>query len=289
MKRHHLLALFPILILACRFGASVPTPTPLIGSPLPETGTAPLPSETIAVTPPEEGPVRPPEAILILEPGPNSQVVSPVHIAGMADPTFEQNLVVTVTDESGAVIALEPTTIQAPSPERGPFEIDLAFSITADQPGRISVYDVSARDGGLVHLSSVEVTLLAGGAAVINPPPAAPETISIFGPVHLAEISGGAFTVSGFSEYFFESNLGVVVCGEGGSGAPDQLCGTADNVIASSFAIIAAPDIGLPGPFSGEIVYSIASSVQARIIVYAATPRDGGLMHASSRPVNLTP
>jgi hypothetical protein len=233
--------------------------------------------------------VRPVEAILILEPGPNSQVTSPVHIAGTSDPTFEQNLVVTVTDESGAVIALEPTTIQAAAPDRGPFEIDLAFSITADQPGRISVYDVSARDGGLVHLSSVEVTLLAGGAAVINPPPAAPETISIFGPVHLAEISGGAFTVSGFSEYFFESNLGVVVCGEGGSGAPDQLCGTADNVIASSFAIIAAPDIGLPGPFSGEIVYSIASSVQARIIVYAASPRDGGLMHASSRPVNLTP
>jgi hypothetical protein len=288
MKRHHLLALLPILILACRIGASAATPTPLSASPSPDVS-EPLPSEIAAVTPSEEGPIRPPEAILILEPGPNSQVTSPVRIAGMADPTFEQNLVVTVTDESGAVIALEPTTIQAPSPERGPFEIDLAFSVPADQPGRISVYDVSARDGGLIHLSSVEVTLLAGGSPVINPPPAAPETIAIFGPVHLAEIPGGGFTVSGFSEYFFESNLGVVVCGEGGSGAPDQLCGTADNVIASSIAIIAAPDIGLPGPFSGEIAYSISSPVQARIVVYAASPRDGDLLHASSRPVNLTP
>jgi hypothetical protein len=100
-----------------------------------------------------------PEAILILDPPVGASVTSPVHVAGEADPTFEQSLVVQIADESGAVIATVPAQIAADLGHRGPFAVDVSFTVAAEQPGRISVFAVSARDGGLTHLSSVEVTL----------------------------------------------------------------------------------------------------------------------------------
>lgn len=114
------------------------------------TGTPPAPSiqpEAIA------------EAIVIIDPVPGSVVTSPVHVVGEADPTFEQSLVVQVTAANGRVIATVPTTIQSDVGQRGPFVVEAAFTVTEEQPGRISVYAASARDGGLTHLSSVEVTL----------------------------------------------------------------------------------------------------------------------------------
>ena len=99
------------------------------------------------------------EAIVIIDPVPGSAVTSPVHVVGEADPTFEQALVVQVTDANGSVIATAPATIQSDVGQRGPFVVEVAFTVTEEQPGRVSVYTVSARDGGVTHLSSVEVTL----------------------------------------------------------------------------------------------------------------------------------
>ncbi len=55
-----------------------------------------------------------------------------------------------------------------------------------------------------------------------NPPvPSRPaETITIYSPEPMQQISGGKLEVSGYSEYFFEASLSLVLCGEGGSGAP---------------------------------------------------------------------
>jgi hypothetical protein len=60
----------------------------------------------------------------------------------------------------GTVIGEGAATISADWGQRGRFEAEVAFSSPAsDEPGRIIVFDASPRDGGLVHLSSVEVTL----------------------------------------------------------------------------------------------------------------------------------
>lgn len=116
-----------------------------------------IPPEWLTGTPPAFG-VQP-EAIQIIVPAIGATVTSPVHVAGEANPTFEQNLVVQVADADGRVIATLPTTIQANAGERGPFFVDVLFAVDSEQPGRISVYATSARDGGIIHLSSVEVTL----------------------------------------------------------------------------------------------------------------------------------
>jgi hypothetical protein len=257
---------------------------------LEESGT-PSPSSTTA---PEESPTattaaQDQETIYISQPGQGSSVTSPVLVKGIADSTFEQNLVLTITDEDGDLLLMQATTIQTPLGERGPYSAALDFSVGSQQAGRISVFSLSAMDGSLEHLSSVEVSLLPEGEAQILGPALDAESIRIDTPLMSAVVSGGTVTVSGFSDYFFESNLGLALCGQGGDGAPHPLCGTEDNLLASGFAMIDAPDIGQPGPFSGEIQYSVTTETIARLVVYAASPRDGGLLHANSIIVTLLP
>jgi hypothetical protein len=216
-------------------------------------------------------------------------VVSPVTVEGFSGPTFEQTLVVTITDIDGTVLTLQPATIQADIGQAGPFTLTLEFNVPTDTPGRISVYDVSARDGGIVHLDSVPVTLLLSGLAEIVPAEPADETIQIDSPTFLEEISGSVLEVSGYSEYFFEANLGFTICGSGGEGGPHLICGTADNVIAEGYATIQSPDMGIPGPFSGTLAYTALPGTRARVVVFAASPMDGGIEHLSSVEVVLNP
>jgi len=267
-----------------------PYAPPTLTLPPAATDTAPAPTDTVSapVTTPEGG--RGPEAILILEPGPGSSVPFLAHVAGEADPTFEQSLVVQITDADGAVIATAPTQINAEMGQRGPFGVNVPFGVRSDQPGRISVYSASARDGGLIHLASVEVTLLAsGGAASLAPGQPHDESLAIFSPLVLATVSGGVAHVAGFSDYVFENQLGVVICGEGGAGAPHPICGTADNVLGTGTAYVNSPDLGQPGPFTADVPYAVTAQVRGRIVVYDSSPRDGGITHLGSREVTLAP
>lgn len=215
-------------------------------------------------------------------------VSSPVTVSGQSRPTFEQHLVVAVYDEAGEVLALQPTIIASEAGTPGPYTIDLTFSVASEQPGRISVYETSARDGGIIHLSSVEVRLSPSTSNIL-PNEITLENISIGFPPANVELGGGFVEVTGFSEYYFESTLGLILCGPGGSGAAEPLCGTVDNIITSTFAMIDSPDMGIPGPFAGELTWSVSEPTPATIVVYATSPRDGGLLHVSSIPVLLVP
>lgn len=287
------------LLLALLLQACSPAPTPLptlTSSPLPPTIAPPTQTPYVivvtaepTVTPTPEAVDGALEAILISLPGFGSAITSPVTVQGQSRPTFEQNLVVAVYGESGELLGLAPTTLDSPAGSPGKFSTELTFTVASEQPGRVSVYETSAMDGGMVHLSSVEVTLRPSGAAQIIPAEFHFESIQIQFPAPNDELSGGTLTVSGYSDYYFESNLGLILCGEGGSSLPNELCGTDDNVLAAGNAMIDAPDMGQPGPFSGELSYSISAPTHARIIVFAASARDGGLLHVASIPVLLVP
>jgi hypothetical protein len=103
----------------------------------------------------------PEEAILILEPGPGSRVSNPLRVYGIANPTFEQNLVVALISEDGERLATVPAQIAADLGERGPFQVQVPFE--GEGQAFIQVYDASARDGGTVHLASVGVILVPSG------------------------------------------------------------------------------------------------------------------------------
>jgi hypothetical protein len=230
-----------------------------------------------------------PEAILILQPGTSASVTSPVHVSGEADPTFEQHLVVQITDQNGGVLTTVPTIIQVGAPDRGPFAIDVDFTVTEDQPGRISVFSTSARDGGLIHLASVEVNLLASGPASPAAADTHPESLIINSPAPNAAVSGGIIHIEGFTQYVFENQLAVILCGEGGSGDAEPVCGTTDNVLEIGSATVNSPDVGQPGPYSGDLPYGISAPIQARLVIYSTSPRDGGILHLTTVNIQLSP
>ena len=228
-----------------------------------------------------------PEVILIQVPGLTSSITSPVTISGEADPTFEQNLVAKVVGENGLLISSKATTIQSDSSQRGTFSFSLPFTVAKDQPGRVAVYDISPKDGGLIHFSSVEVMLKANGTVILQPGKQQNEILVITSPASAAVTRGGKLHVEGWSGPVFENALMVVLCGEGGRGNPDPFCGTIDNILVKTPVTIQTPDVGQPGRFNLNLTYKVGKAVSGRVTVYLTSARDGGLVHLASVPVQL--
>jgi predicted secreted protein len=283
-------AVLALLALACNLpltGApATPTPSPaaLPPQPLPPerlaSSTAGSPAVTVAV--PAEGP---PEAILILEPGPGSRLISPLRVAGMADSTFEQHLLLRLVLDDGTEIAAGPAIIQSELGTRGPFEGELAFSVAEERNALLQVSSQSARDGGITHLASVGVTLAPTGPVQVLP--AAPhfESMQITAPESGDTASGGVVHVEGVGRASFEGTLVIEVYDEQG------------NLIGSTPVLVDAPDMGLAGPFSADVPYSLAVAGFGRITVVDPLPAfdgsagltAGGLGHIASVEVRLLP
>jgi hypothetical protein len=217
------------------------------------------------------------EAILILEPGPGSRVTSPLRVAGTADSTFEQNLVVRLVADDGSELALTATTIDADLGQRGPFAVDLPFTISGERQAFIQVYATSGRDGGVTHLASVGVTLADSGTETIRPVTDSAERIIINQPTVGNTIQGGSVHVTGIGLASFEQTLLV------------ELLDAEGNVLAMQPIIVAAPDLGQPGPFEAALTYQISSSQPGRIVVRDVSPAFGGDVHLASVEVTLEP
>jgi hypothetical protein len=290
MKIRNYLVLAALFALAACNVVSATTPAPA-PSTLPATETpaptfTPQPSPTLAPTPGStpsvETPTLPPdprgeEAISILQPGPGSRVTDPIHISGVANPTFEQHLAVSVVLDDGTLLTTVPTIINAESGQRGSFEVDVPVTISEERQGFIQVYDTSARDGGILHLASVGVTLAPSGPENIVAVEPQPERIAILQPAPNATVSGGVAHVEGFALASFEQTLLA------------QVLDAEGNVVGEQSAIVTAPDLGQPGPFSVDVAYNISGAGPGRIVVRDVSPAFGGDTHVASVEVNLSP
>lgn len=274
-------SLFLVLLLACgSFSDTAVTPTTMS---LPATFT-PLPPPTAVVQPTipaadaaELGDSTE-EAIFISQPGPGSRIVNgPIQVAGVADPTFEQNLVIRLLLADGTELAVAPTTIETELGQRGPFTVEVPFAVSGEQQAFIQVYTTSARDGGITHLASVGVTLADAGAEQIVPVEPHTERIQINQPAPGDTISGGVVTVAGVALASFEQTLVVELLDEMGQ------------VLSSQPVTVAAPDLGQPGPFSIELTYEVAADMPGRVMVRDISPAFGGDVHRASVEVTLTP
>jgi hypothetical protein len=244
-------------------------PTPMASQP------PPVKTEIPSVEP--ELPRGPVEVIVILEPGPGSQLTSPLRVAGMADPTFEQTLVVRLVLDDGTVSNEVSTTIQADLGERGPYEVQIPFEIQGQRNALIQVFDVSARDGGVIHLNSVGVTLMEAGEVEIREVAPKPEAIVIDQPTRGDRISGGVVHVEGIGIASFEGTLVVEVYDVEGTKVGEQPL------------IVSAPEMGQPGPFSVDVTYEVQEEGPGRIVVVDPLPAFNGIGHISSVEVILRP
>jgi hypothetical protein len=244
-----------------------------------------LVSATLVYAPPPTEPPPaglPDEAILILTPGSGSRLVSQVHVEGLADSTFEQNLVVQVvalSDTGPDVIAQQAVTIQAELGQRGPFAADMVFTFEGDteQPGEVRVFSTSPRDGGLTHLATAQVRLAASGPPDIRTADAHDELIVISSPPVAAAVSGGVAHVEGTGLASFEQTLVVEIYDADG-----QLIGSAPTTVT-------AQEYGMRGPFSADVVYALAASGPGRIVVIDPSPAFGQTLHLASVEVQLEP
>jgi hypothetical protein len=283
-----LLLLLTLSLWSCNFPIleeAQPTVTQEQGSPsvsateLPPTRPAsqPVPSEKVSPALTEELTQRPAEAIVILEPGPGSRLTSPLRVAGMADPTFEQTLIVRIVLDDGTVLTEVPTTIHADLGERGPYEVEIPLNVQDECMALIQVYDVSARDGGIIHLSSVGVTLAGNGEDQIKPGVVHPEVITIHLPGQGMEIHGGVAHVEGIGIASFEGTLVVEVYDAEGA------------LVGKQPLIVDAPEMGQPGVFSVDVVYSVERDGPGRIVVMDPLPAFNGIGHIASVEVFLGP
>jgi hypothetical protein len=272
LKRIGIILAVLLGLVACQPGL-VATPTPTMGSGLISTQPAVIPSQS--VSPPENETV--PEVILILEPGPGSRLVSPLHVAGIADSTFEQNLVVRLLLDDGSELALMPTTIQSELGQRGEFELEIPFSVSGERQAFIQVFSSSPRDGGITHLASTGVLLADTGSADIRPVEAFPERIQITNLAPGDSLSGGTAHVEGFALASFEQTLVVDILDEDGT------------IVGSQPLIVDSPEWGQPGPFQVDVPYSVTTSGAGRIVVRDPSPAFAGDVHSASIEVQLNP
>ena len=257
---------------------STPVPPPPVAS---VTSSSEVPSPTIPLEAPSPtapyGPEGSEEAILILEPGPGSRLTSPARVAGIADPTFEQTLVMRIVLDDGDELVVQPVTIAADIGQRGAFEGDVPFTVSEERNALIQVYNLSARDGGIIHLASVGVILAPEGPQEIMLGAYRPEAIIIDQPAPGDVISGGVVHVEGFGLASFEQTLIVEVRDVEG------------NLVGSMPIIVDAPDWGVPGSFSADVPYVVSAEGPGRILVIDPLPVFDGLGHISSVDITLAP
>ena len=103
---------------------------------------------------------RPPERLQINSPASLSTVTSPISVSGIGQAVQHNELGLRVRDQSGAEIGVGNANVTGPLGQRGPFSGTVSYTLSGGtQPGRLEVFDTSPRDGGLINLSSVELTL----------------------------------------------------------------------------------------------------------------------------------
>jgi len=99
-------------------------------------------------------------AILVESPLPFQTVARPVRITGTAN-TFEATFQYELLDAAGKVIAKHFVTATSGSGTRGTFDVTIPYPAGPAGPGKLVVYENSAKDGSRIHI--VEIPLRFSG------------------------------------------------------------------------------------------------------------------------------
>ncbi|MFN8597416.1 MAG: Gmad2 immunoglobulin-like domain-containing protein [Anaerolineae bacterium] len=236
------------------------------------TQTSPETANTVT-TPVVSGPI---ESLAITAPLPNQGVRGSIRVEGVSDATFEQQLGILVRDRGGKVVGSATAKINSPIGQRGPFSAEVSIpAYLPTQSGRIIVYAIAPRDGGLTHLASIEVQLNSdqpANIAALNPN--RDEAIVITEPAPNATVKG-LVKVSGMADPTSDQHLIVEV-----RGPHAETLGRATATIGVA---------NQRGSFSVDVPFRVNADPPGRIVVYSIHPRDGLTVHLNSVEVNLQP
>jgi len=255
-----------------------PTPTPIviIATMGPRPNSTARPSQT--------------EIIAVRRPAPRSALLSPLEISGIGAGTT--SLYARLITEDAILFEGPITNTQTLGTDRVTFKTEITFTVAVDTPGRVYVYSVGDLDGGLTHLTSVEVILLApGGRPTNRTANDLQEALMFLEPPSSPFIKGGQITVQGLTQD--ETVTEIKLCGlaafsEDNDPFTDPVCGRAANVLATGTVELNPPP-ALSRSFTANLTYSVTKPIQARIVLYTHAPSDSTVTHATSTDVIVQP
>jgi hypothetical protein len=269
--------------------AAVPGPTATLDLP-PEASLTPAPltaaTPPIVLLAPEATPTphAPPlpfpvgaEAITLLDPGPGSQVTSPIHISGFGGPSLSERLHLFLLGEDGEVISEHTTYLLSSPGKAGRFAWELPFQIDGlAERGRLVATIESLRDGQLAHLTSVDLVLLSSGEPLLRGASHGSEKLTIVSPRPNAVLPSGAITVMGGGWKDHDVPLTVDVLDRSGTS------------IGSAQVTLDAPP-GTSTVFQVEVEFQVDRMQPGRVTVSEPSPGLPGIVHLSSVDVLLQP
>jgi hypothetical protein len=297
-----LLALLALTIGGCAGEpnpAAVPTataiPTPSSspsqppGSATPTSPPGPLTDATQAIVlePPDLPPTAtqrvppvnlPPEAMTIYEPGPGSQVTSPIRIIGRGGPSYNERIRLRLYGEDGTVLAEHTTILFAYPGNAGRFVSQLAFQIDGvAEAGRLEIASFDRRYNRVAHISTQSLILLSTGSALVHPALQPPEKLDIITPADGLVVVGGHLQIRAAG--WVDSDVPVSV----------DLVDRRGDTIASTQGYFDAPDVGQLGTFTVDLPYETPYSQFARVVLTEWDPSAAYIVHLSSVEVYIRP
>jgi immunoglobulin-like protein involved in spore germination/sporulation and spore germination protein len=97
--------------------------------------------------------------ILVEQPSPGESVTSPLDVTGTAN-TYEATFNYQLEDAAGKVLAKDFVTATSGSGTRGTFDFTVPFTVDTAQDGKLSVFEVSAEDGSVIHKRVIPLRLV---------------------------------------------------------------------------------------------------------------------------------
>lgn len=211
---------------------------------------------------PEEPPVSVESFITITFPAQGAIVPVPeaVIVQGQGGGLFENNVVVQALDQSGTVLAEQPTTVDAAEVGgSGNWSTELVIPVQPGTRGLIFVFSSSPEDGSIMASASVEVTYgedtTVSSEIVINEPTEG-AVLDISNPVR----------VSGTGQGLFEGNVVVQALDEGG------------NLIVENPTTMPSEEVGGAGLWSIELAIDTTPGSKGTIRAFSPSPADGSVM-----------
>lgn len=135
-----------------------PLASPTVTPGTPEPSPTQAPTAVPNVCQPNPSPVNPASPnVIVNSPEPGDVVTSPIRVTGQAS-VFEAQFNVTLYGELGGVIA-EASGMTEEGQRLAPFELELPFAVSREQPACLWVYAISPQDGSRIDVVQVPMAL----------------------------------------------------------------------------------------------------------------------------------
>jgi hypothetical protein len=217
------------------------------------------------------------EQLVIYEPGPGSQVNSGFRVSGWGGPSFDDRVLIRLLGEDGGVISRGWRYLYVLSGNPGRFNGTIYFNIEhIAEEARLEISTQSWRDRQTTHISTVNLTLLSTGSALVHPARRGTEKLAILSPHEGGVVGGGVALVQGAGWVDSDTPLSVDIVNNRGDS------------LGSAQVELDAPAVGQLGTFSVEVPYQIDFQQWVHITVFEpSTGNIPGIIHLTSVEVWL--